>query len=107
MKGRQEGLPPLECSRMRFRRAATFFLALVISTVWLIPSVAPQSIAYGQTLGQGISVAGNLTVRLIGWLSTGTSFAYQGNPGLWRHNNFDWYRARDLLTGNFTNSGLP
>src|SRR5438093_7821791 len=59
MKGRQEGLPPLECSRMRFRRAATFFLALVISTVWLIPSVAPQSIAYGQTLGQGISVAGD------------------------------------------------
>ena len=50
---------------------------------------------------------GNFTVRLIGWLSTGTSFAYQGNPGLWRHNNFDWYRARDLLTGTFTGTGLP
>jgi DUF3048 family protein len=170
---------------MRFRRAATFYLALVISTVWLIPSVATPSggIAYAQTLGQGLSVAGdfkgagyqqiatlydanddlglrivvldrttadlkmtstqwflagansfdfgrmkvaaldlnadaktdiavlyndgNLTVRLIGWLSTGTSFTYQGNPGLWRHNNFDWYRARDLLTGVFTGSGLP
>lgn len=170
---------------MRFRRIATFFLALVISTVWLIPFAAPESggIAYGQTLGQGLSVAGdftgagyqqiatlydanddlglrivvldrttasptfsstqwflagansfdlgrmkvaaldlnadgktdivslyndgNFTVRLIGWLSTGTSFAYQGNPGLWRHNNFDWYRARDLLTGTFTGTGLP
>jgi DUF3048 family protein len=170
---------------MRFRRIATFFLALVISTVWLIPFVAPESggVAYGQTLGQGYSVAGdfkgagyqqiatlydpnddlglrivvldrtttdpklvstqwfleganrfdlgrmkvaaldlnldgktdiavlyndgNLTVRLIGWLSTGTNFAYQGNSGLWRHNNFDWHRARELLTGTFTNSGLP
>ena len=168
---------------MKLRRAVTFFLALVISSVWLIPSVRPQSVAYGQTLGQGYSVAGdfkgagyqqiatlydpnddlglrivvldktttdpkmtstqwfleganrfdlgrmkvaaldlngdaktdlavlyndgNLTVRLIGWLSTGTSFTYQGNGGLWRHNNFDWYRARDLLTGTFTNSGLP
>jgi len=170
---------------MRFGRIATFFLSLVISTVWLIPFAAPESggIAYGQTLGQGLSVAGdftgagyqqiatlydanddlglrivvldrttasptfsstqwflagansfdlgrmkvaaldlnadgktdivslyndgNFTVRLIGWLSTGTSFAYQGNPGLWRHNNFDWYRARDLLTGTFTGTGLP
>ncbi|MDQ2913222.1 MAG: DUF3048 domain-containing protein [Chloroflexota bacterium] len=170
---------------MRFRRIRTFLLALVVSTVWLIPSVAPGSggIADAQTLGQGYSVSGdfkgagyqqiatlydpnddlglrivvldrttvdskmtstqwfleganrfdlgrmkvaaldlnadgktdlavlyndgNLTVRLIGWLSTGTNFAYQGNPGLWRHNNFDWYRARDLLTGTFTGSGLP
>src|SRR6267143_6885757 len=59
MKGRQEGLPPLECSRMKLGRAATFFLALVISSVWLIPSVTPQSIANGQTLGQGDSVAGD------------------------------------------------
>ncbi|MDP9275642.1 MAG: hypothetical protein M3O99_08645, partial [Chloroflexota bacterium] len=44
---------------MKFRRAATFFLTLVISSVWLIPSVTPQSIAYGQTLGQGYSVAGD------------------------------------------------
>src|SRR3979490_2196502 len=61
MKGRQEGLPPLECSRMKFRRAGAFFAALIIFTVWLIPSTAPQSggIAYGQTLGQGDSVAGD------------------------------------------------
>jgi DUF3048 family protein len=168
---------------MRFRRATTFVMALLISTVWLIPFLAPESggVAYGQTLGQGYSVAGdfkgagyqqiatlydpnddlglrivvldrttadprfastqwfleganrfdlgrmkvaaldlngdaktdiavlyndgNLRVRLIGWLSSGTSFAY--NPALWVHNNFDWYRARDLLTGTFTNSGLP
>ena len=41
---------------MKFRRAVTFFLALVISSVWLIPSITPRSIAYGQTLGQGYSV---------------------------------------------------
>src|SRR2546425_6617241 len=168
---------------MRFRRFVTFVLALVISSVWLIPSVAPRSIAYGQTLGQGYAVAGdfkgagyqqiatlydpndnlglrivvldrmttdpkmvstqwfleaansfdlgrmkvaaldlnadgktdlavlyndgNLTVRLIAWLSTGTNFAYQGNQGLWRHTNFEWRRAGDLLTGAFTGTGLP
>jgi hypothetical protein len=168
---------------MKFRRAATFVLALVISGAWLIPSVTPRSIAYGQTLGQGYSVAGdfkgagyqqiatlydpndnlglrivvldrtstdpkmvstqwflesansfdlgrmrvaaldlnadgktdiavlyndgNHAVRLISWLSTGTSFAYQGNQGIWRHPNFDWQRAGELLTGTFTGSGLP
>ena len=50
---------------------------------------------------------GNLTVRLIAWLSTGTNFAYQGNQGLWRHTNFEWRRASDLLTGAFTGTGLP
>src|SRR2546430_4401430 len=168
---------------MRLRRFVTFVLALVISSVWLIPSVAPRSIAYGQTLGQGYSVAGdfkgagyqqiatlydpndnlglrivvldrtttdpkmsstqwfleaansfdlgrmkvaaldlnadgktdiavlyndgNHAVRLISWISTGTNFAYQGNQGIWRHPNFDWQRAGDLLTGTFTGSGLP
>jgi hypothetical protein len=170
---------------MRFRCVTAFLLTFVVSTVWLIPSVAPESggVAYGQTLGQGYSVAGdfkgagyqqiatlydpnddlglrivvldratadpkmassqwfveganrfdlgrmkvaaldlngdgktdlavlyndgNFSVRLIGWLSTGTSFAYQGNQGLWRHPNFDWQRAGDLLTGRFTGSGLP
>ena len=168
---------------MKFRPAATFLLALVISIGWLIPSVTPRSIAYGQTLGQGYSVAGdfkgagyqqiatlydpndnlglrivvldrtttdpkmastqwfleaansfdlgrmkvaaldlnadgktdiavlyndgNHAVRLISWISTGTNFAYQGNQGIWRHPNFDWQRAGDLLTGTFTGSGLP
>jgi hypothetical protein len=170
---------------MRFRRAARFLLALVISTFWLIPSAAPRSggFASAQTLGQGLSVAGdfkgagyqqiatlydpnddlglrivvldrattdpkmaatqwflegankfdlgrmkvaaldlngdgktdlavlyndgNHTVRLIAWFSTGSSFTYQGNQGLWRHPNFDWDRAGDLLTGAFTGSGLP
>ena len=168
---------------MKLRRALSFVLALVISTLWLIPSVTPQSIAYGQTLGQGYSVAGdfkgagyqqiatlydpndnlglrivvldrtttdpkmvstqwflegansfdmgrmkvaaldlnadgktdlavlyndgNHSVRLISWISTGTNFAYTGGQGIWRHPNFDWDRAGDLLTGAFTNSGLP
>src|SRR5712692_5662955 len=46
---------------MKFRRVATFLLTLVISTAWLIPSVAPPSggVAYAQTLGQGYSVVGD------------------------------------------------
>src|SRR5919197_2591340 len=50
---------------------------------------------------------GNLTVHLVVWLSTGTSFAYQGNQGWWRHTNFDWNRARNLLTGTYSSSGKP
>jgi hypothetical protein len=50
---------------------------------------------------------GNLSVHIVAWLSTGAAFAYQGNQGLWRHTNFDWNRARDLLVGTFTNSGRP
>src|SRR2546428_5265887 len=166
---------------MRLRRFVTFVLALVISSVWLIPSVAPRSIAWGQTLAQGYSVAGDFkgagyqqiatlydpndnlglrivvldrtttdpkmvssqwfleaansfdlgrmkvaaldlnadgktdiavlyndgkfTVRLVAWVSTGTTFTYLG--AIWRHTNFDWQRAGDLLTGKFTGSGLP
>src|SRR5438552_15850806 len=166
---------------MTFRRAATFFLALVISTVWLIPSVAPGSLASAQTLGQGYSVAGdfkgagyqqiatpydpndelglriavldrtttdpkmvatrwfitgessfdlgrmkvatldlygdrkpdlavlyndgNFSVRLVAWVSTGSAITYLG--AIWRHTNFEWQRAGDLLTGKFTGSGLP
>src|SRR5438552_15021976 len=45
---------------MKLRRVATFFLTLVISAVWLIPTAAPSgSLAYAQTLGQGYSVAGD------------------------------------------------
>src|SRR6266446_5333861 len=57
--GRQDGRRPVECSRMRFRRTATFLLTLAISTTWLIPTVAPASVAHGQTLAQGYSVAGD------------------------------------------------
>src|SRR5438046_10001435 len=47
---------------MRYRRVATFLLTLVMSTTWLIPTVAPRSggVADAQTLGQGYSVAGAL-----------------------------------------------
>src|SRR5256885_16250935 len=166
---------------MMFRRVATFFLTLVVSTTWLIPTATPASVAYAQTLGQGYSVAGdfkgagyqqiatlydpnddlglriavldrtttdpkmvaiqwfvtgansfdlgrlkpaaldlnadgktdiavlyndgNNAVRLVEWVSTGSAFTYLGTA--WRHPNFDWRRAGDLLTGTFTGSGLP
>src|SRR2546430_15112433 len=44
---------------MMFRRVATFFLTLVVSTTWLIPTATPASVDYAQTLGQGYSVAGD------------------------------------------------
>ncbi|HEX9505092.1 MAG TPA: hypothetical protein VGA62_03700, partial [Acidimicrobiia bacterium] len=44
---------------MSFRRIATFFLTLIISTVWLIPTAIPGAVADAQTLGQGYSVAGD------------------------------------------------
>ena len=51
---------------------------------------------------------GNLTAHIVVWLSTGTSFAYQGNAGVWRHNNFDWQRVRDVLPGTYnTRTGRP
>jgi hypothetical protein len=67
---------------MRFRRAATFFLALVLSSVWLIPSVAPRSggVAYGQTLGQGYSVAGDF--KGVGYQQIATLYDPNDNLGL-------------------------
>src|SRR6266480_2568797 len=40
---------------------------------------------------------GNHAVRLVEWVSTGSAFTYLGT--VWRHPNFDWQRAGDLLTG--------
>src|SRR5258705_13131822 len=65
---------------MRFRRVTTFFLALVISTAWLIPSVMPRSIAYGQTLGQGYSVAGDF--KGAGYQQIATLYDPNDNLGL-------------------------
>jgi hypothetical protein len=42
---------------------------------------------------------GNLSVRLLVWLSTGTSFSYTGNGGWWRHGMFDWNKADAPLAG--------
>jgi hypothetical protein len=42
---------------------------------------------------------GNLSVRLLVWLSTGTGFTYTGDGGWWRHANMDWNRAGGLLAG--------
>ena len=48
---------------------------------------------------------GGFTVHIVVWLSTGTSFAYTGNGGWWRHTNFDWNRAQAVLAGVF--DGTP
>jgi hypothetical protein len=45
---------------------------------------------------------GNLSVVLLGWLSTGTGFTFTGNQGLWRHTNFEWHRALEPLSGRWT-----
>jgi hypothetical protein len=42
---------------------------------------------------------GNLKVRMLVWLSNGSSFAYTGNAGWWRHAMFDWNRAQAPLAG--------
>lgn len=42
---------------------------------------------------------GNLAVRMLVWLSNGTSFAFTGNAGWWRHSMFDWNRAQAPLAG--------
>ncbi len=162
-------------------RAASFVLGLLLSFMWLVPSVAPErGIANAQTLANGVAVTGdfkgagyqqiatlydpnddlglrivvldptpegkfsssqwfvaganafdlarmrvaaidlngdkktdiavlyndgNLNVRVLVWLSTGTSFAYQGNAGWFRHTRLDWNRARDFLPGVF--DGAP
>ena len=65
---------------MKFRRAATFFLALVISSGWLIPSVTRDSVAYGQTLGQGYSVAGDF--KGAGYQQIATLYDPNDNLGL-------------------------
>lgn len=48
---------------------------------------------------------GNLTVRMLVWLSMGNSFAFMGPNGWWRHTNFDWERAQAVLAGVF--DGTP
>jgi len=42
---------------------------------------------------------GNLSVRMLVWLSNGTSFTFGGNAGWWRHAMFDWNRAQAPLAG--------
>jgi hypothetical protein len=42
---------------------------------------------------------GNLKVRMLVWLSNGSSFAYTGSAGWWRHAMFDWNRAQAPLAG--------
>ena len=42
---------------------------------------------------------GNLAVRMLVWLSSGTSFTFMGNAGWWRHSLFDWNRALAPLAG--------
>src|SRR5882672_1558760 len=65
---------------MRFRRVTTFFLALLISTLWLIPTAAPGTVAYAQTLGQGYSVAGDF--RGAGYQQIATLYDANDDLGL-------------------------
>jgi hypothetical protein len=44
-------------------------------------------------------------VRMIVWLSTGTTFTFLGAGGWWRHDSFDWNRAQGVLAGVFDING--
>lgn len=52
---------------------------------------------------------GGTSVRLLVFLSTGTSFTYMGNQGWWSSTGYAWSRTKALLAGNFSaigNNGL-
>ena len=161
------------------KRAFTFLLTLVVSTVWLVPSATPsRGIAEAQTPGAGVTVSGNFrgtggaqlaslydpgddlglrisliertgtgdtftatewfvarsgdfdlgrmkvvatdanldgktdivalyddggtSVRLLVWLSTGSSFTFAGSQGWWQSNGYAWSRTKAVLAGNFS-----
>jgi hypothetical protein len=48
---------------------------------------------------------GNLSVRLLVWLSSGTGFTYMGNSGWWRHAMLDWHKAHAPLAGVWDGMG--
>lgn len=48
---------------------------------------------------------GGTSVRLLVFLSNGSSFTYTGNEGWWRSAGYAWGRARALLAGVFSGSG--
>ena len=48
---------------------------------------------------------GNLSVRLLVWLSSGTSFTFTGSGGWWRHAMLDWHKAHAPLAGVWDGMG--
>lgn len=48
---------------------------------------------------------GATSVRLLVWLSTGTTFVFTGNAGWWSSNGYAWSRTKAILAGNFSAVG--
>jgi hypothetical protein len=48
---------------------------------------------------------GGTSVRLLVFVSTGTSFTYTGNSGWWRSDGYAWSRTKAVLAGNFSAVG--
>jgi hypothetical protein len=48
---------------------------------------------------------GGTSVRLLVFISTGTSFVYQGNAGWWSSTGYAWSRTKAILAGNFSAVG--
>ena len=48
---------------------------------------------------------GGTSVRLLVWLSTGTSFAFTGTGGWWSSNGYAWSRTKAIIAGNFSAVG--
>jgi len=48
---------------------------------------------------------GGTSVRLLVFISTGTSFVYQGNAGWWSSAGYAWSRTKAILAGNFSAVG--
>ena len=48
---------------------------------------------------------GGTSVRLLVFLSTGSSFTYTGAAGWWRSDGYAWSRTKAVLAGNFSGAG--
>ncbi len=48
---------------------------------------------------------GGTSVRLLVWLSTGSSFTFTGTAGWWQSNGYAWSRTKAVLAGNFSAIG--
>ena len=48
---------------------------------------------------------GGTSVRILVWLSTGTSFVFTGNAGWWSSDGYAWSRTKAILAGNFSAVG--
>jgi hypothetical protein len=48
---------------------------------------------------------GGTSVRLLVWLSSGTTFTYTGTAGWWSSTGYAWSRTKAILAGNFSAVG--